>query len=166
MNYTAIRRRRRLRERFLKGAFSMVMTSSAYLACLVSKSTLYTGVAALVLCCASVAYGTEVLYSARYSTCMDRSGGVTYEMLDCINAEMKSQDAALNANYKVLTSQLTPSRRKQLLEAQRAWIRFRDSNCQFYADPDGGSLATIEANSCVLSMTASRAQELNQLLQR
>jgi uncharacterized protein YecT (DUF1311 family) len=97
---------------------------------------------------------------------MDRSGGVTYEMLDCINAEMKSQDAALNANYKVLTSQLTPSRRKQLLEAQRAWIRFRDSNCQFYADPDGGSLATIEANSCVLSMTASRAQELNQLLQR
>jgi uncharacterized protein YecT (DUF1311 family) len=97
---------------------------------------------------------------------MDRSGGVTVEMIDCMAAELKRQDAALNANYKVLTNQLTPSRRKQLLEAQRAWIRFRDTNCQFYADPDGGTLAVVEANSCVLTMTASRAQELSQLAQR
>jgi uncharacterized protein YecT (DUF1311 family) len=97
---------------------------------------------------------------------MDRSGGVTSEILDCINAELNSQDAALNTNYKALTSQLTPSRRKTLLEAQRAWIRFRDTNCQFYADHDGGSLGLIEANSCVLSMTASRVQELSQFAQR
>jgi uncharacterized protein YecT (DUF1311 family) len=134
--------------------------------CSGSKATLFTVFAASFLSFTSAVYATEVVYSPRYSTCMDRSGGVTYEMLDCINAELKSQDAALNTNYKVLTSQLTPSRRKQLLEAQRAWLRFRDTNCQFYADPDGGSLATIEANSCVLSMTAARAQELNQLAQR
>ena len=131
-----------------------------------SNSKLCTAVATLVISWVSIAYGTEVAYSPQYSACMDRSGGVTAEMIDCMAAELKRQDAALNVNYKVLTNQLTPSRRKQLLEAQRAWIRFRDTNCQFYADPDGGTLASIEANSCVLTMTASRAQELRQIAQR
>ena len=34
---------------------------------------------------------------------------------------------------------------KQLLEAQRAWIKFRDTNCDFYYDPDGGTMARVRA---------------------
>jgi uncharacterized protein YecT (DUF1311 family) len=56
-------------------------------------------------------------------------------------------------------------RKTQLLEAQRAWIKFRDVNCSFYLDPDGGTLARVSANDCVMTTTASRAVELEQFKQ-
>ena len=42
--------------------------------------------------------------SQAYSACMDKSKGVTSEMLDCISAELTRQDARLNENYKRLMS--------------------------------------------------------------
>jgi uncharacterized protein YecT (DUF1311 family) len=50
-----------------------------------------------------------------------------------------------------------------LVEAQRAWIKFRDANCGFYADPEGGSAARVTANECFLNATADRAKELRLL---
>ena len=102
--------------------------------------------------------------SPQFAACMDRSGGVTIAMIDCINIEHVKQDATLNANYRMLASKLTAPRRQQLLEAQRAWIRFRDLNCSFYADPDGGSAARVAASDCLLTVTAQRAQELSRLM--
>jgi uncharacterized protein YecT (DUF1311 family) len=99
----------------------------------------------------------------QYSDCMEKSGGVTVDMLDCIGEEYRRQDARLNAFYKAASAKLAPARRKPLLDAQRAWIQYRDLNCKFYADPDGGTLATVEANACMLTMTAARAQELSQI---
>jgi uncharacterized protein YecT (DUF1311 family) len=96
-----------------------------------------------------------------YSACMDKSGGVTAKMLDCISAETNRQDARLNDNYKKLMSKLSEERKKSLLEAQRAWIRFRDANCDFYAE--GGSIAQINVNGCILDTTVDRANELKRL---
>ena len=73
------------------------------------------------------------------------------------------QDVRLNENYNKLGSKLSPNRKKVLLEAQRAWIKFRDANCNFYYDPDGGSSARMAANECVLNATADRAGELKLL---
>lgn len=106
------------------------------------------------------AQAEDKLYSQRYSSCMDNSGGVTVEMHNCIGDEHASQDARLNQAYKKLTSQLSADRKKELLAAQRLWIQYRDANCKFYADPDGGTMATINAASCGLEMTAQRAKEL------
>ena len=39
-------------------------------------------------------------YSTTYSTCMDESGGVTMNMLDCMGSETEQQDARLNQNYR------------------------------------------------------------------
>ena len=91
---------------------------------------------------------------------MDKSGGVTVDMLNCISAETELQDARLNKAYKEVMAQLSPVRKKQLKDAQRAWLKYRDANCNFYADEDGGSMATIASNDCFLSATASRAREL------
>lgn len=102
--------------------------------------------------------------SKEYSACMDKAGGVTAEMIDCINAETKRHDARLNENYKKLTAKLSADRKKALLEAQRAWMKFRDANCSFYADPQGGSIARVTANECYLNATADRAKELGSLL--
>lgn len=101
--------------------------------------------------------------SRQFTTCMDRSGGVTLNMIECISAEAQRQDDQLNRAYQALRADLPPERKKQLLEAQRAWIKFRDTNCDFYYDPDGGTLARVMANDCVMQMTANRARELEGL---
>jgi len=103
--------------------------------------------------------------SKKFDACMDKSGGVTIDMIDCISAEIERQDVRLNKAYKTLMANQTPERKKQLQEAQRAWIKFRDLNCNFYHDPDGGSIARVNANSCLMSMTANRAKELENLAQ-
>lgn len=102
-------------------------------------------------------------YSPAYATCMEASDGVTANMIDCIATEHAAQDTRLNANYKALGATLTPERKRQLLAAQRAWIAFRDANCSFYADPDGGTLARTLGNECVLRETTRRADELAEL---
>ena len=81
-------------------------------------------------------------------------------MLDCISEDAKRQDVRLNKAYKDVMTLLSPSRKKQLQDAQRAWIKYRDANCTFYADPDGGTNATVNSNGCFRSATETRAQEL------
>jgi uncharacterized protein YecT (DUF1311 family) len=98
-----------------------------------------------------------------YLTCLDKAGGVTVEMINCILAETKRQDGRLNDNYKKLISKLSTERKKELLEVQRAWIKFRDTNCRFYNDPAAGTSARVSANECVLNATADRAKELKLL---
>ncbi|WP_027994660.1 lysozyme inhibitor LprI family protein [Simplicispira psychrophila] len=116
---------------------------------------------AVVLACASLtASAQDAALSPQYATCMDQSGGVTVGMIDCTTAETSRQDARLNRAYKTAMAAQSPERRKQLQTAQRAWIKFRDANCDFYNDPDGGSMARVSANQCMLTSTANRAQEI------
>lgn len=122
--------------------------------------------AALSIACVPVAASAVELGSSKqFSTCMDKSGGVTSSTIECITTENKLQDARLNKAYKALSADLQPVRKTQLLEAQRAWIKFRDTNCSFYADPDGGSMARVSANDCVMRATTERARELEALKQ-
>ena len=98
-----------------------------------------------------------------YSACLEKANGITAEMINCMLAETRRQDARLNENYKKLLSKLATERKNALIEAQRAWIRFRDSNCGLYADPEGGSAARMAANECILNATVDRAKELQLL---
>ena len=111
----------------------------------------------------NTAFAAEKELSAEYSACLDKARGVTFDMIECIAAETGRQDARLNNNYQRLMSKLTSDRKKALLEAERAWIAFRDANCQFYGDPQGGTSARLSANECVLNATAQRASELKML---
>lgn len=86
-------------------------------------------------------------------------------MLDCLGAETRLQDARLNATYKLLMADVSAARKKQLQDAQRAWIKYRDANCGFYADPEGGTLANVSASDCMMQMTLHRAHELEMLRQ-
>src|ERR1700757_3461487 len=51
-----------------------------------------------------------------YLTCMDKSKGVTSEMIDCMSAETARQDARLNENYKRLMSKVSVKRKKRCLK--------------------------------------------------
>ena len=127
--------------------------------------------AAALLACAALAgapqlasaQATAPKFSAQYTTCLDKASGVTAAMHACMSAEMKLQDQKLNSAYKALVAELNPARKKQLQTAQRLWIQYRDTNCGFYDDPDGGSMAGVLAGDCLLQMTAQRAQELADL---
>lgn len=116
-----------------------------------------------LLCVSQTISAQNIGLSKQFSVCMDKSNGVTINMIECIDAETKRQDARLNKAYKNVMDQLSPERKKQLQTAQRAWITYRDANCQFYADPEGGSLARVSANNCFMSETASRSQELESM---
>jgi uncharacterized protein YecT (DUF1311 family) len=102
----------------------------------------------------------ESPYRYEYEQCMEASLGVTVDMLSCISEELAYQDQQLNIAYKELMPTLTSGRQQALKQAQRLWIKYRDSNCDFYADPDGGSLNQVQHSDCVLTMTAQRTQEL------
>ena len=118
---------------------------------------------ALVLACAghaSSAQNADTLLSKQYAACMGQRTGTTTDMVDCITAETKRQDARLNQAYKAAMARQSPARQKQLQAVQRLWLKFRDANCEFYSDPDGGSLARISGNECMMNSTAHRAREL------
>jgi uncharacterized protein YecT (DUF1311 family) len=106
------------------------------------------------------AHAQEINLTKPFGVCMDKADGVTQSMVECIDAEIKRQDARLNKAYKALLADLNPERKKQLLAAQRAWLKFRDANCGFYFDPEGGTIARVLAVDCLMTMTASRATEL------
>src|SRR5262249_59651261 len=89
---------------------------------------------ALFLATSNVLAAGETEMSQDYSSCIDKANGVNPALIDCAIAETKRQDARLNENYKRLMSKLTEERKNALLEAQRAWIRFRDVNCAFWGD--------------------------------
>jgi len=108
------------------------------------------------------ASAAEELYSKEYSVCLNNSGGVTVNILECISAETEHQDVLLNKAYRDLRAVLTAERKRELLEAQRAWLKYRDLNCKFYAG-SGGTLAAIASNDCFLKGTAVRAGELKQI---
>ncbi|ACO79230.1 hypothetical protein AvCA_30650 [Azotobacter vinelandii CA] len=116
-----------------------------------------------LLAIATLAQAQEPTYNPAYAACMDKAGGVTAGMIDCIGTELATQDRRLNAAYRTLGQNLTPERRQRLQRTQRLWLQYRDANCDFYADPDGGSLARVAANECVLRETTERAAELERL---
>lgn len=108
----------------------------------------------------NVGHTKEPPYTPQYERCVRESGGNTFAMRDCTAAELERWDKALNANYKALMASLAPSMQKALTTAQVAWLKFRETNCAFAADRDGGQMAQLAGNSCFLSMTAERTLEL------
>ena len=106
------------------------------------------------------AQATDDGYSTTYSACMDESGGVTMNMLDCMGSEAEQQDARLNENYKAAMQALTPAQQTQLRDAQRLWIKFRDADCALLGSLTGGTIDSVNSASCFLDMTKKRADDL------
>jgi len=125
----------------------------------------YLAVAGLIAAAVQPAFADDGL-SQTFSSCMEQAGGVTSSMIECMNAETERQDVRLNKAYKDVMAGLAPERKQQLQEAQRLWLKYRKANCDFYYDPDGGTIAGVSANDCFMSATAARAKELEAFKQQ
>ena len=106
------------------------------------------------------ALAKEVDYSEKFDNCMKTAEGVTVSMRACYADEIDSQDKRLNANYKAYISLMSSDIKKKFVNAQRAWVKFRDENCEaFQSQEPGGTRSLIVGDSCYLKMTAERAND-------
>jgi len=91
-------------------------------------------------------------------------GMTTIGTMQCLQAETAVWDDLLNTEYKALRAQMLAqggNLNEMLLDAQRAWITFRDAECALeYARWGDGSIRQIVAANCLMEMTAARAIEL------
>jgi len=90
------------------------------------------------------------------------------EMNICAGKEYKAADAQLNQVYQKLSSMLDAEEKSQLKEAENAWLKYRDLNCDFVADQyKGGSIRPMILGLCLADVTRNRTSELrNQIKDR
>jgi len=90
------------------------------------------------------------------------------DMNICWGNEYKKADAALNKTYQQLVAMLDEEQKLQLKTAETAWLKYRDTHCEFVADQyKGGSIRPMIAAICLADVTNNRATELkNQIKDR
>ena len=90
------------------------------------------------------------------------------DMNICWGNEYKKADAALNRTYQELAAMLDEGEKAQLKTAETAWLKYRDTNCDFVADQyKGGTIRPMIAAICLADVTNSRTSELkNQIKDR
>ena len=88
------------------------------------------------------------------------------ELNECQAREYKKADAALNTVYKQLMAKIDDEgERTALKNAQLAWIKFRDADCEFEAYQNkGGTIYPLIYDGCLTTLTRARTKELNDLL--
>ncbi|SIQ32510.1 Uncharacterized conserved protein YecT, DUF1311 family [Rhizobium sp. RU20A] len=100
------------------------------------------------------------------------------DMNACAAEDFQKADEALNALWPkvrkamadwdktVAESALTTGAEAALLKAQRAWIDYRDGQCEAEGfSAHGGSMEPLLIESCRAELTRKRTQELDALLQ-
>jgi uncharacterized protein YecT (DUF1311 family) len=102
----------------------------------------------------------------------------TVQMNECMAKQAKAADAKLNDTYRQVlasfkgaddpASQSYPaSTRAALIDAQRAWVRYRDADCKaVYNQWKGGTIRDVMQLGCMKDRTERRTNELEGFLQK
>jgi uncharacterized protein YecT (DUF1311 family) len=90
----------------------------------------------------------------------------TTEMNVCADRDYQAADQKLNQVYRQLQAKLSGKQKQRMTNAQLAWIKFRDTNCNYEKGQfEGGTMAGPIVTSCLARMTEQRTQELEEYLQ-
>jgi len=85
----------------------------------------------------------------------------TVDFSNCLWKAWKTVDRELNAYYQVVSTHVKGGEFEKLRDAERAWIAFRDLNCDAEKELyDGGTAQGPVYNACMEAMTRHRLQEL------
>ena len=85
------------------------------------------------------------------------------EMTQCAADAYKAADKVLNQVYQQLVAKLDDDEKAQLKEAQTAWLKYRDTNCDFVADQyKGGTMRPMIYAGCLADVTKNRTSELRE----
>ncbi len=78
----------------------------------------------------------------------------------------KKADTKLNQVYKNLVKKLDEKEKKLLITAQKNWIQFRDSKCNFEKQQyEGGSIQPLIYYTCLTECTEDRINDLKKNLE-
>lgn len=83
------------------------------------------------------------------------------EMNATAYANYKKADAQLNKVYKQLMLTLDKNEKPLLIQAEKDWLKFRDSHCKFDASHyEGGSIQPLIYSTCLEELTKKRIAEI------
>lgn len=83
------------------------------------------------------------------------------EMNATAYANYKKADAQLNKVYKQLMVILDKNEMPLLIQAEKDWVKFRDSHCKFDASQyEGGSIQPLIYSNCLEELTKKRIVEI------
>ena len=83
------------------------------------------------------------------------------EMNVCSAEAFVRKDNELNAVYRKALQSVDASRRPKLRAAQRAWLAYRDAQCEFEgSESEGGTMKPTLVNGCKTEVTAARIGQL------
>jgi uncharacterized protein YecT (DUF1311 family) len=88
-------------------------------------------------------------------------------MNQCADQDYKAADKELNTLYQQITQRLkdNPDARKLLVDAQRNWVAFRDTECKFSTSTvSGGSIYPMIYSICLTGQTKVRVEAFKQYL--
>ncbi|TRU30012.1 MAG: lysozyme inhibitor LprI family protein [Microcystis aeruginosa Ma_QC_B_20070730_S2] len=113
---------------------------------------------------ASPASGTTNLQLAQNPNCNNPQ--TQSEMNICASIAYQNADRKLNQVYRQLLPRLSAARKQKLITAQQAWIKFRDSSCEFERSAyEGGSIAPMIYGFCLADVTEQRTKDLQRYLE-
>lgn len=91
----------------------------------------------------------------------------TADMVVCADQAYQAADGDLNHVWRTMRDHLTKDEKSLLLTAQRAWLKYRDANCDFAASPfAGGTIQPVIRLACLETMTRARTEELRTMLEQ
>ncbi|MER5172227.1 lysozyme inhibitor LprI family protein [Thioclava kandeliae] len=89
------------------------------------------------------------------------------DMTACAGQDYEAADADLNAAYaetRTRAKSRGAAQAEALLEAQRAWIAYRDAACMAEGlEYDGGSMQPMAVAMCKTELTKRRSEDLRRL---
>ena len=124
----------------------------------------------VALCCLLVAPSLIVGATASIAQAAggcDAPGLSQAELNECYGNAYKKADAELNVLYRQITARLKDDKAttKLLVAAQRAWVAFRDAECDFFASGvSGGSAHGMILAICLDRLTSKRIDDFKNYL--
>ncbi|AXF19459.1 urease-associated protein [Burkholderia pyrrocinia] len=110
--------------------------------------------------------------------CGNPPGGVDLESAQanyqCAEKSRRAADSILNQTYKKLLNTLKDDPdsglipKTQIISAQRAWVAFRDAECDFRTSVNGGARQWLTVNhaQCLTELTEQRTKVLQDYLKQ
>ena len=116
-------------------------------------------------CCflISLTCATPATADTAYKQCVD-STSTLLEWGDCGEAWLDRLEVALNVAWKRAHASVDTEGQKALLKEQRAWLKFRDSSCVFWAEGSyGRNGQVLNFIGCRAGIAETRISDLNDI---
>jgi uncharacterized protein YecT (DUF1311 family) len=86
-------------------------------------------------------------------------------MDQCAGRNLKAADQKLNETYRALMAKVSKNGAEQLKKSQRAWVAWRDAQCEFDTmGSRGGSIHSMVYTLCVQTLTQAQQKHLDSQL--